>query len=130
VGTHTLSTTFTPTDSVDYKSVNAVATLVVNQATTVTKLTFTTPITFGSEQAANFMVTVTSPGGATPTGGVAVYAGTKKVCVAGLGNTGHGTCTLTAKQLKAGTYKMSAKYLGNANLKASKSAVTNLVVNP
>ena len=47
-GSHTLSVTFTPTDTTDYTTATATVTLVVNQATqTITFIAPTSPVTYG-----------------------------------------------------------------------------------
>ena len=130
-GKHTLSATFTPSDTVDYTSPTTRVSLTVSLIPTVTTMTFTTPVANGSEQVTNFSVTVTASFGHVATGNVTVKTGTKILCVAKLDVTGHGTCTLKASQLSAGSYLVSASYPGTVGtLSASKSIASSLVVSP
>jgi hypothetical protein len=43
-------------------------------------------------------------------------------------SSGKGSCTLSAKRLKAGTYRLVATYSGNKNFKGSTSAKETLTV--
>jgi len=129
-GTQTLIVTFTPVDSTDYATVTAASIVVVKPAPTTTALSLTSPVAVGSQDAATFIVTVGSASGQVPTGTVTANAGTKTACSAVLNGTGVGTCTLSASQLKAGTYVMRASYAASADFKASKSVAGSLTVLP
>jgi hypothetical protein len=67
-------------------------------------------VTYGAEQREKLTVTVTAKQG-TPGGKVTIKAGTATVCVITL-KAGTGSCTLTAKQFKAGRYHLVAGYPG------------------
>ena len=67
-------------------------------------------VTFGDEQAEKLSVAVTSKSG-TPGGKVTVKAGATTVCTITL-KSGTGSCTLSARQFKAGAYHLVANYLG------------------
>lgn len=128
-GTHVLSVMETPSDTNDYNSASATETLVVKQAPTATALTFTSPVTVGAENLADFSVTVTSPTGQIPTGKVTIYAGVA-VCTIILNSSGQGSCAPLPGKLNAGTYNVHATYATSTDFLASASAVAPLVVQP
>jgi hypothetical protein len=67
-------------------------------------------VTYGDEEAEKLSVAVTSKSG-TPGGKVTVKAGAATVCTITL-RFGKGSCTLSARQFKAGTYHLVANYAG------------------
>jgi hypothetical protein len=103
---------------------------VLFRGTSASTLTTASPsaakVTYGKETAEKISVAVaaTTP---TPTGKVTVTANGKAVCTITLKN-GAGSCKLTAKQLKKGTYKVVARYHGAAPYAASSSAVKTFKV--
>jgi len=103
---------------------------VLSRGTSASTLTTASPsaakVTYGKETAEKISVAVaaTTP---TPTGKVTVTANGKAVCTITLKN-GAGSCKLTAKQLKKGTYKVVARYHGAAPYAASSSAVKTFKV--
>ena len=128
-GSQTLHAVFTPTDSVDYATAAVTATVSVKGTVTKTALSFTSPVTEANQSAADFMITVTPHSGSGPVAGtVDVVSGSTVLCSASVGSGGVGTCTLTAGELAPGTYSIVANYLGNANLKASRSHKGKLTV--
>jgi hypothetical protein len=102
--------------------------LTVNKAKTATSLTLAKPaVTYGHETAENLTVAVSHLGGIYADGKITVRAGSRTVCLVTLSR-GHGSCTLSAKALKAGTYHLVASYPGNAYYLASASASKTLKV--
>jgi hypothetical protein len=103
---------------------------VLARSTAATTLTTVSParsmVTYGAEGAQKITVTVqaTTP---TPAGKVTVTANGKAVCTITLKN-GTGSCELAARQLKPGTYKVTAAYRGGAPFKASTSAAKTFKV--
>jgi len=97
---------------------------VLARSTAATTLTTVSParskVAYGAEGTQKITVTVqaTTP---TPAGKVTVTANGKAVCTITLKN-GTGSCRLTARQLKPGTYKAVAAYRGGALYRASSSA--------
>jgi hypothetical protein len=85
-------------------------------------------VTYGDEQAEHLSVTV-SPQlqGSVPTGTVTIKASTTTLCEITL-KSGKGSCTLSPKKLKAGTYHLVATYGGNSNFEGSTSAKETLTV--
>ena len=83
-------------------------------------------MTDGAEGAEKITVTVqaTTP---TPSGQVTLTANGKALCTMALKN-GAGSCQLTARQLKAGTYKVVARYRGATPYAASSSAAKTFKV--
>ena len=67
-------------------------------------------VTVGHEQVEKLSVSVTSKSG-TPGGKVTVKAGSTTVCTITL-RSGKGSCTLSARQFKPGTYHLVATYAG------------------
>jgi hypothetical protein len=85
-------------------------------------------VTVGHEQAARVTVRVTHAGNApTPTGNVVVHAGTATVCTIKLSG-GAGSCALGASQLKAGSWPLVARYLGDSSNKGATSAPATVTV--
>jgi Bacterial Ig-like domain (group 3) len=84
-------------------------------------------VTYGREQAEHLTVTVVSRHGGTPAGTVTVKAGTATVCLVKL-RSGRGSCTLTARQLKVGTYHLVARWPGSADFAPSASPTETLKV--
>jgi hypothetical protein len=81
----------------------------------------------GHEQSEHLSVQVNPQFSGTPTGKVTVRAGSVKICVITLKN-GRGTCTLKARQLRAGTYHLAASYAAAALYAASTSARKTLTI--
>ncbi|MCW2932175.1 MAG: hypothetical protein JWM19_3137 [Actinomycetia bacterium] len=101
---------------------------VIKTAKTTTSLTLAkSAVTYGHETAEKLTVSVSRIRGVYPYGKVTVKAGSKTVCIITL-RSGHGSCTLSAKALKAGTYHLVASYPGNAIYLASASASKPLKV--
>jgi hypothetical protein len=86
----------------------------------------TAKITVGKEQAERVSVTVLGSAG-TPAGSVTVMAGPATLCTVALSG-GQGGCTLSAKALTAGSYKVAAYYGINAGFAASHSGTVTLTV--
>ena len=128
-GTHTLTATFTPSDSTNYTTTSVATTEKVTAGVSATALTLgTATVTVGSETAATFTVTVHGPNLAPGVGTVAIKAGSKLACTITLTGSGTGSCALTSSQLKAGTYSVKAVLAPNSSLKGSTSAASTLLV--
>jgi Bacterial Ig-like domain (group 3) len=82
---------------------------------------------YGREQAERVAVKVVTAHLGIPTGRVVVWAGTKAVCVIPL-TSGKGSCLLTAKELRTGTYHLVARYSATAPYAQSTSVARTLVV--
>jgi len=128
-GTQTLSATFTPTDTVDYKSVTVTVQMVVNLATSNVLLTSSANPTLALE-AVTFTAKVTSATG-VPTGTVNFLDdGTilgSATLTAGMAT--FTTSTNSATALPAGTQNMTAIYVGDSNFTSSTSpAVPQTVI--
>jgi hypothetical protein len=77
-GSHTLTVTFMPTDTVDYTAASTSVTLIVNQATPTITWTTPAPITYGTALGATQLDATSSIAGAfayTPTAGTVLTAG-------------------------------------------------------
>jgi hypothetical protein len=101
----------------------------VAKATSKTTLKLSaTKVTYGHEQTEHLSVRV-SPEFArtTPTGTVRVKQSTRTLCVITL-KSAKGSCKLSAKRLKVGTYHPVATYGGSTNFKGSTSAKETLRV--
>jgi hypothetical protein len=76
-----------------------------------------------------FNLTATATGiSKTPTGTVAFYAGTTALAGATLNGSGAATVTIPAGTLAAGTYQITADYLGDSNNPATNSPAITLTV--
>ena len=82
---------------------------------------------FGREQAERISVKVTSRTGGTPGGKVTVKAGSRVICAIKLAD-GKGSCTLPAKKLRAGRYRITAGYGGSGTYSGSASKPATLTV--
>jgi hypothetical protein len=103
----------------------------VGPAATGTALTLSAAtVTYGNEQTEHLSVTVTPqyPGPA-PAGTVTVKESTTTLCTITL-SSGKGSCSLSAKQLRPGTYHVAAYYAGSANFRPSTSAQKTLTIAP
>jgi hypothetical protein len=84
-------------------------------------------VTDGREQAERVSVAVTTKTGGPPAGKVTVKAGSAALCVITL-RSGRGSCTLTARRLSPGTYRVTAAYPGSSYFVPSASAAKTLKV--
>ena len=109
-------------------SASAAKSFTVVKAATTTKLSLSaSQVTYGSEGSEHLTVTVTPRYSGTLDGTVTIRAGRAFVAAITL-SSAHGSCTLTAKQLKAGTYHLIAYWPANADFYASMSAAETLTV--
>jgi hypothetical protein len=109
-------------------STSAVHTLTVAKASSTTRLSLSaSKITYGHEQSERLTATVSPQFSGTPGGKVTVKSGSKTVCTITL-SSGKGSCKLSAKKLKAGTYHLSASYPGGTDFAKSASATRKLTV--
>ena len=109
-------------------SVSAVAPLTIVRARTQTALAVTkTTIVYGHETAEHLTVRLRGQYGTTPAGKVSIKSGKTTVCTITLRN-GEGSCTLTARQLKPGNYKVVGVYAGSADFGASTSSARTITV--
>jgi Bacterial Ig-like domain (group 3) len=120
IGSYPLTATYNG-DNTDATSADTTQTLTVAKEPTTTNLTLSADtIAHGSEQAELFTVQVAPATSGTPTGNVTVKAGATAVCTIILA-IGTGNCTLTSKQLKRGTYQITATYNGDTTYAVSTS---------
>jgi hypothetical protein len=105
------------------------ATSTVSRATSKTALKLSAAkVTHGDEGAEHLSVTVSPEfAGSTPTGTVTVKESTTTLCVIKL-SLGKGSCTLSAKKLPVGTYRLGATYGGSADFDTSTSVKETLAV--
>ena len=104
------------------------ATLSVARATSKSTLSLSAArVTYGHEQAEHLTVTIIAQYSGTPGGKVTIKTGTVTVCVITLAS-GRGSCTLTARQLPAGTRTLVAAYHGSSDFTSSASARRTLTV--
>jgi hypothetical protein len=121
IGSYPLTATYNG-DNTHATSADTTQTLTVAKEPTITDLTLSADtIARGSEQAELFTVQVDPATSGTPTGNVTVKAGAVAVCTIIL-TSGTGNCSLTATQLRRGTYQITATYNGDRTYAASTSA--------
>ncbi len=127
-GAYSLVATYGGSTNFDTSSSSAVTFTVAN-ATSKTSLKFSAAkVTYGDEQVLHLSVTV-SPQypGTAPAGKVTVKESTTALCVITL-KSGKGSCRMSPKKLKAGTYRLVATYGASTNFKGSVSAKETLTV--
>ena len=121
-GTHSLSVTFTPTDSADYNNQTASVSLTVNPATAAVSVSCSpNPITYGSQT-----TTCTTTVGGSATGTVAWTINGGAWTTTGL--SGGSTSAGGFNGYAAGSYAIVANYSGDSNYAAG-SAPTTLTIN-
>jgi hypothetical protein len=127
-GTYSLVATYGGSTAFD-ASASAHEGLKVSQATSKTALKLSVAkVTVGDEQRAQFSVTVSPEfAGSVASGSVTVKSSTKRLCVIKL-SAGQGSCRLSSRRLRSGTYSVVARYGGNKNLKPSMSTAATLTV--
>jgi hypothetical protein len=109
-------------------STSAAKTLTVSKAASKTTLSLSaTKVTYGHEQAERLSVTASPQYSGTPGGKVTIKSGKTTVCTITLGS-GKGSCTLSARQLRTGTYTLVAAYPGSSDFTSSTSAKKTLTV--
>jgi hypothetical protein len=128
-GPGTVSVTAFYGGGISFQASQSVAqTFKVTKAATKTGLALSkSSITFGQEQAEHLSVAVAPQFGGTPVGTVTLKTGTRTVCTIRL-KSGKGSCTLTAKEFKPGTYQLTASYPGKGGFTGSGSAPRTLKV--
>ncbi len=115
IGTHTLSVTFTPTDTTDYNSpVTASVTLTVNQATGTISLTSSAP---SASYGTSVVLTATVASGETGT--VTFMDGSTTL---GTGTIASNLATLTDSTFSVGSHTLTAVWAGNTDYTAATSA--------
>ena len=87
----------------------------ITQPTTTTLALSARSVRYGHEQSERITVTVVPRYGGTPAGTVKVRAGHVTVCDITLAP-GRGSCRLSARQLRPGTYRLTAAYAGRPRL--------------
>jgi Bacterial Ig-like domain (group 3) len=122
-GTQTLSLTFTPTNTIDYKTATHTVTITVNKAASTTTITSNTPNPSLVGQTVNIAFGVTGIG--APTGTVKVTTSTGQSCIGTLSG-GTGSCVLTFTA--SGSPKLTAAYSGDSNFKTSSSPTVTQTV--
>jgi sugar lactone lactonase YvrE len=125
VGPHTVTATFTPTDTTDYLTATASVTVTVTQATPTNVLVSSANPAFVSNPV-TFTATVGSTAG-TPTGTVSFYDGTTLL---GSGTLSGGVGTYATSALAAGAHSITAVYSGDSNFVAvTSSALAETIEN-
>jgi hypothetical protein len=84
-------------------------------------------VAVGHEHSERLTVKVTARTGGTPAGKVTIKAGSATVCTVTLAS-GKGECRLKARQLRRGTYHLTATYRGSQHYAVSVSAKKTLTV--
>ena len=107
---------------------SSVVSVRLSKATTKTTLSLSAAkVKSGTEQAERLGVRTIPQIAGTPVGSIIVRAGGTVVCAITL-RSGMGSCTLTAKELAPGSYRLSASYPGSTDFTGSVSAEQTLAV--
>ncbi|HEY1214624.1 MAG TPA: Ig-like domain repeat protein, partial [Bryobacteraceae bacterium] len=117
-GSQTLSTTFTPTDTVNYNGANGSTTLVVNKATPSATVTQTSSATPSVGTSVTLQATI-AVGYGIPTGTVTFYDGTTSI---GTRTLTSGSAALTTSFSTAGTHLITVIYAGDTNFNSATSS--------
>jgi hypothetical protein len=96
------------------------------QPTVTTASLSAATVLFGHEQSERVSAAVSATLG-TPSGTVTVTSGTSTICVITL-TSGVGSCALTLRQLRPGTYQLVASFGGSPSFEPSASASMTLTV--
>jgi hypothetical protein len=124
-GAYTLTATFTPTNSNDYAPSTATATFSVSKANVSEVLTSSS-----SQADAGATLTLTdtaaSSTSGTPTGMVNFFSGTTSLGSAALNASG--VANLSIATLPAGTYSITASYLGDGNFNTNTSTPVSVTI--
>ena len=127
-GSQTLSVTFTPTDTANYRTATASVTLTVNQsALSITQQFASTQLVYPG--ATNVTVCVAGKTKTTPTGSIQIDAGSTALTTLSLGGDGCAYWYISPG-LNAGTYSITSIYSGDSNNPSGTSAPTVLTVSP
>jgi len=121
-GQHALSTTFTPTDAVDYATATAQVTIQVNAVTASTAViqTSANPITFG--QSETFTAVVTGTDGNPLSGGTAAF--TVDGVAIGSASVVNGLASVTDASLTGGTHQVVLTYTDAALTLSNNTTLT------
>jgi hypothetical protein len=123
IGQHTLTATFTPTDTLNYTTSTATVTLTVIPATPIVALTSSANPVFTSNPV-TYTATITVPA-AAPTGTVAFFDGTTQV---GSGTVTAGVATFATTAPATGIHSITAVYSGDSNYNTATSPVLSEVI--
>jgi poly(3-hydroxybutyrate) depolymerase len=116
-----------PGDATLASSKSAILEQSVNNDATTTSLTSSqNPSNSGQSVTFTATVSVTPPGGGTPTGNVIFYNGSTRQ--GGVSVSGSGVASLTTANLAVGTDSITAKYNGNRSINGSTSNAVNQIV--
>jgi hypothetical protein len=110
VGQHTLTATFTPTDTIDYTTATANVTLTVSPVTPGLTMTASPDPAFAMNSV-TFTATISSFA-TPPTGTVSFYDGTTQL---GTGTVAGGMATFTTSALTSGSHSITAAYSGDSS---------------
>jgi hypothetical protein len=122
-GQHTLSVTFTPTDTTNYGTATAQVTLAVNQATPSIALSSSINPVLVTD-AVTFTATVSSTAG-TPAGSVSFFDGTTLLDTVAMSG---GTAAFTTSSLAVGSHAITAVSSGDSNFTSVTSSSVAEVV--
>jgi hypothetical protein len=123
IGQHTLTATFTPTDTIDYTNQTATVTLTVIPATPLVALTASVNPVFTSNPV-TFTATLNVPATA-PTGTVTFYDGTTPL---GSGVITASAATLTLSAPATGIHPITAVYSGDTNSTSATSPILSEII--
>lgn len=114
----------------DYSSAPEVSqSFTIHPRPTFDGLTFPSPISFDNEAASSFVSAVTSPGGPTPVGSVAVTTGQETLCTANVNVEGTAHCSLGEGSLSPGRYTVISVFAPSSiSFGGSQSSVVTLVI--
>jgi large repetitive protein len=128
VGSYEISASYSGDWEYAAADFNDAAGLAVDQQTSTTSLTLSSPGAInGQEQNETLSVRVSPESEGTPTGTVVLSESSTVLCTIPL-SSGAGSCSLSSSQLPVGTYSITAAYGGDPEFAASASAAQSLTV--
>jgi hypothetical protein len=127
VGTYELTASYGG-DSTFVASESPTSTLTVSKATSRACLSLSeSKVTYGHEDSERLSVAIFPQYAGVPSGKVVVTAGKATICAIKL-RSGKGSCVLRQRQLKVGTHRLKAVYVGSTDFAGSSAQKTLTVV--
>ena len=126
VGSQSITADYSGDGNFTTSTSTSLAQTIQQDATTTSLKSSANPSVFGQSVTFTATVKAASPGSGTPSGTVTFYNGSTTLDTATLGGTG--TASFTTSSLSVGSHSIKVSYGGDADFKASTSAVLKQVV--
>jgi autotransporter-associated beta strand protein len=120
VGTHSITAVYSGDSNFSGSTSSTISQVIASSASTTALITSDNSTDLGEFITLTATVTVVSPGTGTPTGDVEFFAGSTSL---GIGTLSSGVASLITTDLAAGSYDLTAVYLGTAEYASSSSSM-------